>query len=87
MASASRNVDEDGIHFVREEDGSVTAVDEATGLERGGDTKAEALSQLAEVLALREGGGEPIEDPEEFLREELDVDPSDDDREPPEFTR
>jgi predicted RNase H-like HicB family nuclease len=85
MASASRDRDEDGIHFVHEDDGSVTAVDEETGLARGGDTKSAALSQLAEALTLHEGGGEPIEDPEAFLREELDIEPSDADDDLPDF--
>lgn len=76
MASASRDRDEDGIHFVHEDDGSVTAVDEETGLARGGDTKSEALTQLAEVLTLHEGGGEPIDDPDAFLRDELGIEPS-----------
>lgn len=82
MASASRDRDEDGIHFVHEDDGSVTAVDEETGLARGGDTKSEALTQLAEVLTLHEGGGEPIDDPEAFLRDELGAEPSDSDEIP-----
>jgi hypothetical protein len=42
-----------------------------------------------EVLELEAGGGESIEDPDEFLREEMNVDPDDlDERdEPPEFLR
>lgn len=31
---------------------------------------------LAEVLELHEGGCEPIDDPDEFLREELVIDPN-----------
>lgn len=58
--SAYGNDDPEGIEFVREEDGSITARDLETGLARGGDTRAEALAQLAEVLELHEGGGEPI---------------------------
>ncbi|MDX1746353.1 MAG: hypothetical protein R3324_10485 [Halobacteriales archaeon] len=88
MASTSRDPDEsEGVVFIREDDGSVTAKDLETGLARGGDTRAEALSQLAEVLELHEGGGEPIENPREFLREELDIDPNgiEEDRELPEF--
>lgn len=91
MASTTRDRDDDpeGVEFVREEDGSITARDLETGLARGGETRAEALAQLAEVLELHEGGGEPIEDPDEFLREELDIDPDELDgaRELPEFMR
>jgi predicted RNase H-like HicB family nuclease len=88
MASATRDRDEsEGVVFVREEDGSITAKDLETGLARGGDTRAKALAQLAEVLELHEGGGEAIDDPDAFLREELDVDPDepDGDRELPDF--
>lgn len=77
MASATRNGDGEDIHIVHEDDGTVTAIDEATGLARGGDTKAEALAQLAEVLELESGAGTPIEDPDAFLEAELDIDPDD----------
>lgn len=90
MASATRkDADLEGIESVREDDGSITARDLETGLARGGDTRAEALTKLAEVLELHEGGGGPIEDSDEFLTEELDID-SDErgkDRELPEFMR
>jgi len=87
MASTSSSGDEPGVEFVVEDDGSITARDLETGLARGGDSKAEALAALAEVLELHEGGGEPIDDPDEFLREELDIDPDerDGDREQPDF--
>ena len=90
MASTTEEPDgPDGVEFVREDDGTVTARDLETGLSRGGDARAEALAPLAEVLALYEGRGEPIEDPEAFLREELDIDPdeADDEQELPEFLR
>jgi predicted RNase H-like HicB family nuclease len=90
MASATSDRDEsERIVFVHEDDGSVTARDLETGLARGGDTRSEALAQLAEVLALHEGGGEPIDDPDEFLRAELDIDPDEleGDRDLPEFLR
>lgn len=90
MASTTRRGDEpDGVEFIREDDGSITARDLETGLARGGETRAEALAQLAEVLELHEGNGESIEDPDEFLRCELDIDPDDLDEheEPPEFVR
>jgi len=46
------------------------------------------LEQLAEVLVLMEGGGEPIEDQEAFLREiGIDPDDIDGDKELPEFMR
>ena len=85
MASATRREDDDpdGIEFVREDDGTVTARDLETGFARGGDTRAEALTQLAEVLALEAGDGEPIDDPDEFLGE-VGVS-SDTDRDLPEF--
>ena len=74
MASATRDDSSKGVEFIHEEDGSVTARDLETGLARGGDTRAKALANLAEVLALEEGEGEPIEDPDAFLRD-LDIDP------------
>lgn len=89
MASTTREgEDPDGVEFVREDDGSITARDLETGLARGGDTRAEALASLAEVLELHEGGGEPIEDPDEFLREELGIDPDErESRDLPDFLR
>lgn len=89
MASTSSTGGDAGVEFVFEDDGSVTARDLETGLARGGDSKAEALAALAEVLELHEGGGEPIENPGEFLREELDIDTNEreGDREQPDFLR
>ncbi|MCW8172807.1 type II toxin-antitoxin system HicB family antitoxin [Natrialba swarupiae] len=77
MASATRNDRTEGVEFYYESDGSVTAKDLETGLARGGETRAEALAQLAEVLELHEGGGEPIDDPDEFLRDEFDLEADD----------
>jgi len=77
MASTSRDGRQEGVEFLHEDDGSVTARDIETGLERGGETRAEALAQLAEVLRLEDGSGQPIDDPDEFLREEMDIDPDD----------
>jgi len=84
MASTPRNdPDEEGVEFVHEDDGSITARDKETGVASFGDTKAEALRMLAEALELHEGGGEPVTD--EDLRE-MGVDPDDtDDEELPEF--
>lgn len=88
MASATRREDDDpaGIEFIREDDGTVTARDLETGLARGGDTRAQALTQLAEVLVLEGGDGEPIEDSDGFLRK-IGVDSDTDDRELPDFLR
>lgn len=90
MASATRRDDDDleGIEFIRENDGSITARDLETGLARGGDTRAQALTQLAEVLALEAGDGEPIEDSDGFLREiGVDSDSDTNDEELPDFLR
>jgi predicted RNase H-like HicB family nuclease len=86
MASATRREDDgpDGIEFIREDDGTITARDLETGLARGGDTRAEALTQLAEVLALEAGDGEPIDNPDEFLQN-VGVNPTIDDKELPDF--
>ena len=86
MASATRRRDEDldGIEFIREDDGTITARDLETGLARGGNTRSEALSQLAEVLALEAGEGDSIEDPNAFLQA-LGVDPDTEDEDLPDF--
>jgi len=77
-----------GVEFVRASDGSITARDLKTGQARGAPTRGKALEQLAEVLVLMEGGGEPIEDQEAFLREiGIDPDDIDGDKELPEFMR
>ena len=87
MASTSRDEKREGVEFIHEDDGSVTARDLETGLARGGDTRAEALAQLAEVLRLEAGGGTPIDDPDRFLDEEMDIDADDLEKsdEPPGF--
>lgn len=86
MASATRRGDEDldGIEFIREDDGTITARDLETGLARGGTTRSAALSQLAEVLALEAGEGESFEDPDSFLQA-IGVDPDTDDENLPDF--
>ena len=87
MASATRREDDHGdeVIFIHEEDGSVTAHDLETGISRGGDTRAEALGQLAEALALENGSGEPIEDVDAYLRE-IGINPDErKERELPEF--
>lgn len=75
MASTSRERRSDGVEFVHEDDGTVTARDIETGLARGGGTRAEALAQLAEVLALATDEGDTIEDVAAFL-EENDIEPA-----------
>ncbi|AZH26547.1 type II toxin-antitoxin system HicB family antitoxin [Haloplanus aerogenes] len=85
MASATRDEETEGVVFVQEDDGSVTAKDLETGLARGGDTRAEALSQLAEVLVLHEGSGDPVTDDD---LEELGLDPdAGGDKELPDFLK
>jgi hypothetical protein len=69
MASTTGDERSEGVEFIHEDDGSVTARDLETGIQRGGETRGEALQQLAEVLILEAGGGEPIEDEEAFLHE------------------
>jgi len=54
----------------------VTAIDVETGVAASGDSKADALAQLADALALHEGDGEEIKDEDEFMRE-IGVDPAD----------
>ncbi|QCW04556.1 hypothetical protein [Natrinema pallidum] len=62
MASAKRRDRNEGVEFVHEDDGSITAVDLETGVASFGDSKAEALLMLAEALELHEDGGEPVTD-------------------------
>ena len=84
MASTTRDHEKlEGVVFIHEEDGSITAKDIETGVASFGDTKSEALRMLAEALELHEGGGEPVTD--EDLRE-WGLDPDDfDTKELPEF--
>ncbi|MGM0399571.1 MAG: type II toxin-antitoxin system HicB family antitoxin [Halobacteriota archaeon] len=61
MASATRDEPpEEGVEFIHEEDGRITARDLETGVASFGETKTEALRMLAEALELHEGGGEPV---------------------------
>lgn len=72
----------DGVEFIYEE-GRITARDVESGVASYGESKAEALSMLAEALELHEGGGEPVT--EDDLRE-FGLDPDDEgDRDLPEF--
>jgi predicted RNase H-like HicB family nuclease len=84
VSSTAENRREEGVEFTYEGD-LVTARDIETGVASSGESKAEALAMLAEALALHEGGGEPIDDEEAFLRE-IGIDPDDvdeDDSPPP----
>lgn len=47
------------VHFSYEEN-LVTATDVETGVAASGDSKPDALAELADALALHEGGGEEI---------------------------
>lgn len=86
MASTTREDDsEEGVEFVHEDDGRITARDTETGVASYGETKVEALRMLAEALELHEEGGEPVDDAD--LRE-LGLDPDEEDDESvPEFMR
>ena len=67
MASTARDNRTDGVEFIHEDDGRITARDIETGVASYGETKAEALVMLAEALSLHDGEGEPVID--ETLRE------------------
>jgi hypothetical protein len=84
MASATRDEPpEEGVEFIHEDDGKITARDLETGVASFGETKTEALRMLAEALELHEGSGEPVTD-EELAEWDLDdVEP--DDKDLPEF--
>lgn len=63
MASATRDESpEEGVEFIHEDDGRITARDLETGVASFGETKSEALQMLAEALALHEGSGEQVTD-------------------------
>ncbi|OYR56727.1 type II toxin-antitoxin system HicB family antitoxin [Halorubrum halodurans] len=63
MASATRDApDEEGVEFIHEDGGKITAKDLESGVASYGDTKAEALRMLAEAIELHEDGGEPVTD-------------------------
>jgi predicted RNase H-like HicB family nuclease len=69
----SRRDEQDGVRFSYEEH-LVTATDVETGVAASGDSKADALSELADALTLHDGDGEEIEDEDAFLRE-IGLDP------------
>jgi predicted RNase H-like HicB family nuclease len=75
--------DSSSVHLKRDGEWFV-AIDEVTDVASQGKTRAEALANLAEAIELHEGGGEPIDDPDAFLREELDIDVDElDEQDPP----
>lgn len=59
----------DGVEFIQEDDGRVTARHVESGVASFGDTEAEALRQLADALDSHFGDGEPIDDPAAYLAE------------------
>jgi hypothetical protein len=70
----------DGVAFTYEDD-LVTATDLETGVASCGETKAEALSMLAEALTLHDGRGESVGDERAFSGE-IGIDPDDGSNEP-----
>lgn len=79
MARSSRDdaSEREGVEFIHEDDGSITARDKESGVASFGQSKAEALQALAEALALHEGDGESIDTPEEEREalQEMEIDP------------
>lgn len=57
----------DGVKFVREDDGRVTARHIESGVASFGESETEALRQLADALDSHFDRGEPINDPEAYL--------------------
>lgn len=64
MASGGRHVPEGEKITVRESDGYLVATDETTGVASQGDTKAEALANLAEAIELYEQPADPGDEEE-----------------------
>ena len=57
----------DGVEFIHEDDGRVTARHLESGVASYGDTEPEALRQLADALDSHFGAGEAIDDPDAYL--------------------
>jgi len=68
-----RKITTEGVRYSHEEH-LVTATDIETGVAASGDSKSDALSELADALALHEGEGAPIADEDAFF-EEIGIDP------------
>lgn len=65
----------DGVEFIQEDDGRVTARHVESGVASFGDTESEALRQLADALDSHFGAGEEIDDPRGYLADRgIDVD-------------
>jgi len=78
MATGARNEPGDeGVEFIHEDDGSITARDIETGVASFGETKSEALRMLAAALALHEGEEEEEEPITDEHLAELGIDPDD----------
>lgn len=58
MASRADDDRPDGVEFVREADGRVTATDRRTGVSSFGETRSEALRMLADALESHEAADE-----------------------------
>lgn len=77
MATVSSPDDDapDGVEFIHEPSGRVTARHVESGVASFGDTEAEALRELADALDSHFGDGEPISDPAAYLAEQgIDAD-------------
>ena len=73
MTTTDLRDEEADVRFSCEEN-LVTAIDVETGVAAGGESKADALAELSDALALHEGGGEVIKNEGAFLRE-IGLDP------------
>lgn len=62
MASTADEDRPEGVEFVREQDGRVTAKDLETGVASYGDTRAEALRMLADALETHEAADDHPDD-------------------------
>ena len=77
MASRTHDdPDKDGVEFIHEDDGSITARETETGVASFGDDEAAALRELADALDSHFGAGETIDDPAGHLEDlgvEVDI--------------
>jgi hypothetical protein len=62
MARKAEDDHSDGVEFIQEADGRVTATDRQTGVSSFGDTRAEALRMLADALESHEAATEYPDD-------------------------
>lgn len=62
MASSAKDNGPDGVEFIQEPDGRVTAKDRRTGVASFGETRAEALRMLADALESHEEAEEYPDD-------------------------